>query len=51
MKSEAPHPVWRYLGMWRCTGFNTDTALCDKLAQQAERTDKLAGVLYFQSID
>lgn len=51
IKSDAARPAWRYLGMWSCTGFKTESALCERLAQKAGRTDKLAGVLYFQSSD
>jgi hypothetical protein len=44
-------PVWRYHGLMRCVSFDTDPALCEKLGQEAERTDKLAGVLSFADVN
>ncbi len=51
IKVQATRPVWRYHGLMRCVSFNTDSTLCDKKAQQAGRTDKLAGVLVFEDVD
>jgi hypothetical protein len=47
IKVLSARPVWRYHGLMRCVSFDTDPTLCEKLAQEAERTDKLAGVLSF----
>ena len=51
IKVQSARPVWRYHGLMRCVSFDTDPALCEKMAQQAGRTDKLAGVLFFADIN
>lgn len=51
IKVLSARPVWRYHGLMRCVSFDTDPALCEKLAQEAERTDKLAGVLSFEDVN
>jgi hypothetical protein len=51
IKEQATRAIWRYHGLMRCVSFDTDPALCEKLAQEAERTDKLAGVLSFEDIN
>ena len=51
IKVLSARPVWSYHGLMRCVSFDTDPARCEKLAQEAERTDKLAGVLSFEDTD
>lgn len=51
LKEQAMRTVWRYHGLVRCVSFNTDSTLCDKKAREATRTDKLAGVLFFEDVD